>query len=231
MSPPAGAAYHAPMPASLPFLPFAGLDPAAVLQALHLAGLPPDGRLLQLNSYENRVWQAHLDDGRVVVAKFYRPGRWTDAQIAEEHAFAAELAQADLPVVPPLALSPLDVGGPLRLSEATPTLAHVTTDEGQTFRFSVSERRVGRAPELEDPEVLRRLGHLLGRLHAVGARGRFVHRRHIDSATLGHQPRQRLIDIATVAFAEYGYDGTSTRLLADRARVNLPAIAYHFGGL
>ena len=198
MSPPAGAAYHAPMPASLPFLPFAGLDPAAVLQALHLAGLPPDGRLLQLNSYENRVWQAHLDDGRVVVAKFYRPGRWTDAQIAEEHAFAAELAQADLPVVPPLPLSPLDVGGPLRLSEATPTLAHVTTDEGQTFRFSVSERRVGRAPELEDPEVLRRLGHLLGRLHAVGARGRFVHRRHIDSATLGHQPRQRLIDSGRV---------------------------------
>jgi Ser/Thr protein kinase RdoA (MazF antagonist) len=89
--------------------------------------------------------------------------------------------------------SPLDPGGPLR-SRGHPTLAHVTTDEGQTFRFSVSERRVGRAPELEDPEVLRRLGRLLGRLHAVGARGRFLHRRRIDSATLGHEPRQRLID-------------------------------------
>ena len=100
----------------------------------------------------------------------------TDAQIAEEHAFAAELAQADLPVVPPLALSPLDVGGPLRLSEATPTLAHVTTDEGQTFRFSVSERRVGRAPELEDPEVLRWIGRLLARLHAVGRQQPFAER-------------------------------------------------------
>ncbi|MBN8489320.1 MAG: phosphotransferase, partial [Burkholderiales bacterium] len=88
--------------------PYAALDPAGILQALFLAGLEPDGRLLQLNSYENRVVQAHLDDGRVVVAKFYRPGRWSDAQIAEEHAFCRELAEADLPVVAPLMLQPRD---------------------------------------------------------------------------------------------------------------------------
>lgn len=77
--------------------PYAALDPTTVLAALQDAGFPCDGRLLQLNSYENRVYQAPLEDGRVVVAKFYRPGRWSDAQIAEEHQFAAELAEAELP--------------------------------------------------------------------------------------------------------------------------------------
>lgn len=192
---PVGPAYDASM--SHP-LPFAGLDPATVLEALYQAGLPADGRLLQLNSYENRVWQAHLDDGRVVVAKFYRPGRWTDAQIAEEHAFACELAEAELPVVPPLVLQPPADQGPLTLSPATPTLAHFRAADGSLFRLSVSERRVGRAPELEDPEVLARLGRLLGRLHAIGARGRFLHRRTLDPQTLGHQPRQRLLDSGRV---------------------------------
>ena len=72
--------------------PYAGLNPDAVLDALDAVGLRGDGRLIQLNSYENRVFQVFLEDGRVVVAKFYRPGRWSDAQILEEHAFAAELA-------------------------------------------------------------------------------------------------------------------------------------------
>jgi hypothetical protein len=168
---------------------FAGLDPAAVLQALHLAGLPPDGRLLQLNSYENRVWQAHLDDGRVVVAKFYRPGRWTDAQIAEEHAFAAELAQADLPVVPPLVLDP---GGRCG-SRGHPTLAHVTTDEGQTSA-SRSASGAWAARRNWKTRGAAPAGPPAGTAACRGARGRFLHRRRIDSATLGHEPRQRLID-------------------------------------
>src|SRR5438552_10036458 len=91
-------------PASNP-TPFDGLVPETVLDALDSVGLRGDGRLLQLNSFENRVFQVFLEDGRVVVAKFYRPGRWSDAQILEEHAFAAELAAAEVPVAAPLPLS------------------------------------------------------------------------------------------------------------------------------
>jgi len=171
--------------------PFATLDPQAVLQALTLAGLPADGRLLQLNSYENRVWQAHLDDGRVVVAKFYRPERWTDAQLAEEHAFSAELAEADLPVVPPLVLAPQWEDPAFRLVDGVPTLG-IAEVNGATFRIAVSERRVGRAPELEQPETLSWLGRLLGRLHAVGKRSAFAHRRTLNAQTYGHAARTRL---------------------------------------
>ena len=182
--------------AAAPGAPYAGLDPLAVLDALGAAGLPADGRLLQLNSYENRVWQVTLDDGRVVVAKFYRPGRWSDAQILEEHAFCAELAAADLPVVAPLALKPPSwaVDGALRWSAEAPTLAGFHTAQGAVYRFAVCERRVGRAPELEHPAVLARLGRLMGRLHAVARRGRFVHRRRLDVATYGMAARQRLLD-------------------------------------
>src|SRR6476469_8053868 len=84
--------------------PYAGLTPSLVLDALDAVGLRGDGRLIQLNSYENRVFQVFLEDGRVVVAKFYRPGRWNDAQILEEHAFAGELAAAEIPVAEPWTL-------------------------------------------------------------------------------------------------------------------------------
>jgi Ser/Thr protein kinase RdoA (MazF antagonist) len=174
---------------------FSALDPQAVLQALYAADFDPDGRLLQLNSYENRVFQAHLDDGRVVVAKFYRPGRWSDAQIAEEHAFCVELADADLPVVAPLPLRPRAPADPdFRLDPQAPSLGHVRTPDGSSYRLAVTERRVGRAPELEHAETLAWLGRLIGRLHAVGRRQRFAHRRVLDAATFGHAPRQRLID-------------------------------------
>src|SRR5438045_2207773 len=82
--------------------PYAGLGPETVLDALDGVGLRGDGRLIQLNSFENRVFQVFLDDGRVVVAKFYRPGRWSNAQILEEHSFAVELADAEIPVAAPL---------------------------------------------------------------------------------------------------------------------------------
>src|SRR6478752_7173091 len=83
---------------------YTDLTPGAVLDALDAAGWRGDGRLIQLNSYENRVFQVFLEDGRVVVAKFYRPGRWSDAQILEEHRFAGELAANEIPVVAPLAI-------------------------------------------------------------------------------------------------------------------------------
>jgi Ser/Thr protein kinase RdoA (MazF antagonist) len=178
--------------ASSPEAPYAGLDPAVVLAALQDAGFPCDGRLLQLNSYENRVYQAPLDDGRVVVAKFYRPGRWSDAQIGEEHRFALELAEAELPVVPPMPIAPS--GAAMRVDADCPTLGHYTASPGEVYRLAVSERRAGRAPELEQPETLAWMGRLLARLHRVGSQGRFIHRRQLDATTFGHAPRQRLID-------------------------------------
>src|SRR5687768_5699863 len=111
---------------------YAHLTPDFVLDALDGAGLRGDGRLLQLNSYENRVFQVFLEDGRVVVAKFYRPGRWSDAQILEEHAFAVELAAQEVPVVPPI-----DLGG---------TTLVALDHGGVRHRFAVAERHAGRAP-------------------------------------------------------------------------------------
>lgn len=159
-------------------LGYADLDPPAVLDALDAIGLRGDGRLLQLNSYENRVFQVFLEDGRVVVAKFYRPGRWTDGQILEEHAFALELAEREVPVVPPLKIG-------------ARTLFHVNL-QGTAHRFAVSERRSGRAPELDDPDTLRWIGRFIGRLHAVGRAASFQHRRRLDVATFGHGSARRL---------------------------------------
>ena len=102
---------------------YADLAPQQVLDALDAVGFRGDGRILQLNSYENRVFQVFLEDGSAVVAKFYRPGRWSDAQILEEHAFALELSAAEVPVVPPLPLVAVAGGGALTLQPATaPTL-------------------------------------------------------------------------------------------------------------
>ena len=147
---------------------FGLLTPELMLDALEHAGLRPDGRLLQLNSYENRVLLAHLEDGAAVVAKFYRPGRWSDAQILEEHAFAQALADGEVPVVAPLTLV---------IDGAHGTLGHF---HGQ--RFAVTPRQGGRAPELEDPDVLRWIGRFLARLHDVGARQPFRHRLSWNSA-------------------------------------------------
>jgi Ser/Thr protein kinase RdoA (MazF antagonist) len=175
-------------------VPYADLTPSAVLDALDGVGLRGDGRLIQLNSYENRVFQVFLEDGRVVVAKFYRPARWTDAQILEEHAFAAELAQHEIPVAAPLPLE-LDALSPHapQVVSAGSTLAAFMTDVGATYRFGVTNRQAGRAPELEDPEVLRWLGRYIGRMHAVGALRPFVHRIALDVASYGEASRDWLL--------------------------------------
>ncbi len=159
---------------------YSHLDPQQVLDALDAVGLRGDGRVIQLNSYENRVFQVFLEDDTntqaAVVAKFYRPGRWTDAQILEEHAFALELAEAEVPVVPPLSLqasAQADVLG------TPPTLAHWTSPQGM-HRFTVANRCAGREPELENPQTLRQIGRFIGRLHAVGQRKPFAHRHHLN---------------------------------------------------
>jgi Ser/Thr protein kinase RdoA (MazF antagonist) len=174
---------------------YADLTPPAVLALLDAVGLHGDGRLLQLNSYENRVFQVFLEDGSAVVAKFYRPGRWSDAQILEEHAFALALAQREIPVVAPLPLRADDASATL-LGEAG-TLASVAL-QGHRHRFSVSPRRAGRAPELDDPATLGWMGRFIGRLHEVGAAASFVHRRRMDPATFGFAPRDVLLRCDTL---------------------------------
>ena len=151
--------------------PFASLTPERILDALEDAGIDCDGSLLALNSFENRVWQAGVHDAAPVVAKFYRAARWSDAAIREEHRFTAELADAEIPVVAP---RPLSSGG---------TLHH-----WQDLRLAVFPRRGGRAPELEDPQVLQWTGRFLGRIHAVGAIAPFAERPHLDADTFGRLP-------------------------------------------
>jgi len=157
---------------------YSRLDPQQVLDALDAVGLRGDGRVLQLNSYENRVFQVFLEDGSAVVAKFYRPGRWSDAQILEEHGYALELADAEVPVVPPLVLAEAADG--VRLLGTPPTLAC-----GFGHRYTAARRCAGREPELEDPESLRQLGRFIGRLHAVGRRRPFEFRHRLDARADG----------------------------------------------
>jgi Ser/Thr protein kinase RdoA (MazF antagonist) len=161
--------------------PYARLTPDLVLDAMTACGLWPDGRLLALNSYENRVWQVGLEDARPVIAKFYRPGRWSDAAILEEHGFAQELAEAELPVV-----------APLRFAERT--LLH---HDG--FRYALSPRHGGRAPALESTEQLEWLGRLIARIHNVGARAAFAHRGRIDRDTLIAQPVRAVLASSLLA--------------------------------
>ena len=155
--------------------PYTELTPDRVLDAVDAAGWRTDGRLFGLNSYENRVYQIGLDDGASVVAKFYRPGRWRDAQIAEEHAFALELAAREIPVVAPLA------------REGRTLFEHAG------FRFAVYPRRGGRTPELDDPAVLEWIGRFLGRIHAVGATQPFRERPALDPQSFGREPRDFIL--------------------------------------
>jgi Ser/Thr protein kinase RdoA (MazF antagonist) len=146
--------------------PYSRLTPDRVLDAVDAAGMRTDGRLLSLNSYENRVYQVWLEDGSVVVAKFYRPGRWTDAQIDEEHDFARELAGREIPVVAPIHSMRFD-----------------------PFRVAIYPRHGGRTPELGDPKTLEWIGRFIGRIHAVGATKRFVHRESLSVKAFGHDAR------------------------------------------
>jgi len=156
--------------------PYSELTPDRVLNALESAGLRCDGRLLALNSYENRVFQVGMDEGPPLVAKFYRPGRWSDAAILEEHAFTRELANREIPAVPPV-----EIHGRTLL-------------DFEGFRFAVFPRRGGRAPELGDPAVLEWLGRFIGRIHAAGALERFRHRPTLDLRTFGTEPREYLVE-------------------------------------
>jgi Ser/Thr protein kinase RdoA (MazF antagonist) len=160
--------------------PYQRLTPDLVLDALASVGLLGDGRLLALSSYENRVYLVSLEqpvlEQAAVVVKFYRPERWSAAQIGEEHAFAQALMAAEVPVV-----------GPLLLEGRT-------LHEHDGFLFSVSPRRGGRAPELDDPEVLEWIGRFIARIHEVGAAEPFRRRGALDLASFGTEPRDWLLE-------------------------------------
>ncbi len=149
--------------------PYDSLTPDAVLDAIEAAGYRPTGTQLALNSYENRVYMVGEETAGYLIAKFYRPGRWNDAQIHEEHAFSLELAELEIPVVAPLANADGDT-----------LLRH--TD----FRFALFPRRGGHAPELGDPDTQYRLGQFIGRIHAVGATHAFRERPALTPQRFGH---------------------------------------------
>ena len=155
---------------------FADLNPDCVLDAVCSAGFQCDGRLLSLNSYENRVYQLGIEDAPPVVAKFYRPKRWSDAAIAEEHAFVNELYSHEIPVVPAL------------MQSNGQSLHHY-----QGYRFSIFPRQGGRAPELDTPETLEWLGRFIGRIHAVGALKTYQHRPTLNLQNFGTEPVQFLL--------------------------------------
>ena len=183
---------------------YSHLDPQQVLDALDAVGLRGDGRVLQLNSYENRVFQVFLESGGCVVAKFYRPGRWNEEQILEEHAFALELAEAEVPVVPPLRLAALaGAEDMLWVSASPPTLAHWRSPQGE-HRFTVAQRCAGREPELEDPEALRQIGRFIGRLHAIGRRQPFQHRHQLSPQRDGERAMALLLKGGFVPDTERG---------------------------
>lgn len=155
--------------------PFANLTPDLILDAVESVGLMPDGRMLALNSYENRVYQVGIDDAPPVVVKFYRPERWSDDAIGEEHAFVAELAEREIPVVPPL------------------QLRGATLHSHGGLRFALFPRVGGRAPELSDPATLEWMGRFIGRIHAVGALAAYRSRPRLDIASFGEEPRDWLL--------------------------------------
>jgi Ser/Thr protein kinase RdoA (MazF antagonist) len=155
--------------------PFTALTPDVVLDALDSVGLHSDGRLLALNSYENRVYQVGLEDAPPLVAKFYRPARWTDAAILEEHAFVTVLAEREIPVAPALEIN-----------------GH-TLHAFNGFRFSVFARHGGRAPELDNRDTLEWMGRFIGRIHAVGALEPYRHRPTLDIQSFGIEPSAYLL--------------------------------------
>jgi Ser/Thr protein kinase RdoA (MazF antagonist) len=156
---------------------YQSLTPDLILDAVESTGVRCDGHFLALNSYENRVYQVGIEEAPPLVAKFYRPGRWSDEAIREEHAYALELAEREIPVVAPLR----DAQGE--------TLHH-----HQGFRFSLFPRRGGRWPDLDNPDNLLWLGRFIGRIHAVGAIEPFHHRPTLSIENFGEESYRYVLE-------------------------------------
>lgn len=176
--------------------PFQTLTPAFVMDAVESQGFRCDCRVFALNSYENRVCQVGIEDEAPLVAKFYRPGRWSDAQILEEHAFCFELAEHELPVVAPL---------------RNPRGESLFAFEG--FRFALYPRQGGHAPEFDNLDNLLILGRTLGRMHAIGALRPFAHRPRLDSTEFGRASVELLRENFVPADFMASYEAVTDRLL------------------
>ncbi|MEM7432567.1 MAG: serine/threonine protein kinase [Pseudomonadota bacterium] len=177
-------------------LAYASLQPEDMIAALESVGFRCDGRFLTLNSYENRVYQIGIEDDEPVVAKFYRPQRWSDAAIREEHDFALELEDSDIPVV-----------GPLEINNDT---LHQHGD----FRFAIYPRRGGRSPDLDRAELLRQIGRFVGRIHNVGAVQPFEHRPTLDAESYGESSRDFLLSNGFIpVHIESVYEGLADEIL------------------
>ncbi|MEJ2424425.1 MAG: serine/threonine protein kinase [Candidatus Thiodiazotropha sp.] len=169
---------------------FASLTPDRMLDAIESTGVECNGQFLALNSYENRVYQVGLEGQPPLVAKFYRPGRWSDEAILEEHAYSQALADQEIPVIPPLGHS------------NGQTLIHFGN-----LRFSLYPCRGGRAPELDNPDQLEQLGRFIGRMHLLGREARFQHRPDIDLKSYLHEPSRFLLEQGFIPFhLEAAYD-------------------------
>jgi len=157
-------------------IPFSNLSPDLILDAIDSVGIATDGRLLALNSYENRVYQVGVEDDSPIVAKFYRPHRWEDAAILEEHAFVQSLADAEIPAV-----APASIDGK-------------TLFNYENFRFSIFSKHGGRAPELDQEGVLEWIGRFIGRIHSIGSMSDFKHRPTLNIETFGEEPSAYLLN-------------------------------------
>lgn len=178
--------------------PYSNLSPEVVLDAVEEVGFACDGRVLALNSYENRVYQIGIEDGEPVVCKFYRPGRWSDVAILEEHTFAAELGAEEIPVVGPLSRN----GTTLHLHRG--------------FRYTVFPRRGGRWPELGTADDRQWVGRFLGRIHAVGRRAPFLRRARLDAQDLGRRSRDFILDSGWLPdYLVPKYEAVTEELLAE----------------
>ena len=190
-------------------VPYERLTPDVITAAVERVGFETTGSILGLASYENRVYQIGVSDG-FVVAKFYRPGRWSSAAILEEHEFALELASQEIPVVPPL----------VRDGE--------TLHELDGYRYAVYERRGGRWPELGTADDRIWMGRFLGRMHAVGAVRRFKHRQTLSREELGRKSVAELLASDWIPpHLRDSYESTTAHLLEQIDAAFEEVGAYH----
>lgn len=154
---------------------FFQLTPDGVLDAIESVGLEPQAALLALNSYENRVYQFRDYEENKYVVKFYRPNRWSDEQILEEHQFCLQLVENEIPVIPPLSYN----GNTLLKFNG--------------FRFALFECKGGRTPELDDPKTLEWIGRFIGRIHLLGESKNYQHRPSVTVQSYAEQGSQFLL--------------------------------------
>lgn len=157
-------------------LAYTNLQPDDIFETLDELGYACNGRFLALNSYENRVYKLGVDDAEDIVVKFYRPGRWSDDAIREEHSFTIELWNQEIPVVSPIAID------------------GETLFKAGPFRLAVYLCRGGRAPDLDNEKQLRQLGRFVARMHLVGETHDFENRPRIDIESYGYESRDYLLN-------------------------------------